>query len=99
MHKIAFPDDNILNVKIFWELPYGMVIHRLCLTGGREVHSVVMSSVQNLANALSCYQDEVLVRIRVVRVQHAFTLGQLKTLHLNINNIIDQKGPYIFSFS
>lgn len=42
-----------------------MVIYRLCLTGGKEVHNVVMSSVQNLAAALTYYQDEVLVRTGV----------------------------------
>lgn len=36
--------------------------YRLCLTGGKEVHNAVMSSIQNLAKAFSGYQDEILVK-------------------------------------
>lgn len=38
-----------------------VVVYRICLTGGKEVHNGVMNKVQELAEAFSGYQEEVLV--------------------------------------
>jgi len=38
---------------------------RLCIKGGKEEHTALLSSVQELAKAFSGYEDEVLVMMLV----------------------------------
>ena len=62
-----FTKQNLERVLIELAICYVFPISgcRLCLTGGREVHNVVVKSIQDMAEAFSAYDGEMLVILSV----------------------------------
>ena len=72
----------LLNSVLFWGLKDNLEVFthillwsvdapcRMCLNGGEDVHNTLMSSICDLADLFSCYNDEVLVRSRLIPLKY-----------------------------